>query len=192
MKLSFQILVLFLSVSLLTFSCGKDEESDDSQVECEGITCENGGSCNDGECGCPQNFTGISCETPVPVISVKLNSVTVKGFPVNTTSGSAWDDNAGKPDITFQIRDVNNNILYTHGNVITDANANDNHLLNVSGFIFENPKINHSILLLDNDGSETADVIDEFQFIPEYAPGTSGIITLSNNSKLDIFVTNNY
>lgn len=38
------------------FSCKKEKDP------CEGITCQNGGSCNEGTCSCPANTTGTNCE----------------------------------------------------------------------------------------------------------------------------------
>lgn len=34
---------------------------------CSGVVCENGGTCNDGDCECTDAFTGESCATYIPV-----------------------------------------------------------------------------------------------------------------------------
>ena len=36
-----------------------------ASVACEGITCENGGSCSLGTCSCPTGYTGSSCQSNV-------------------------------------------------------------------------------------------------------------------------------
>lgn len=193
MKLTFQIFMLLFSISLLTFSCGKDDESDDNDAACEGIICENGGNCNNGDCACPDNFTGPSCETPVPVTSVKLNSVTIKSFPAGTVFGGGWDENNGKPDITFQILNPSGTVAYSHDEIITDALASNEYTLFASNFNFSSPDASYTLLLLDDDGNGSNETITEYQFIPKYTDGISGILELTGgSSRIDVFVTNNY
>ena len=50
---AFFTLAIFVLVSYL--SCTKDP--------CSGVTCQNGGTCNSGNCSCPSGFTGSRCET---------------------------------------------------------------------------------------------------------------------------------
>lgn len=49
--------MIALFVGALCFTSCKDA--------CEDVTCENGGTCNDGDCNCPNGFTGTNCETAV-------------------------------------------------------------------------------------------------------------------------------
>ena len=39
-------------------SCSKKENN-----PCDAVTCQNGGTCNDGKCQCPAGYEGASCET---------------------------------------------------------------------------------------------------------------------------------
>lgn len=57
MKKYLTILILAFSV----FSCEKESDKD----PCEGVSCYNGGTCVDGACDCPPDFTGPNCETDI-------------------------------------------------------------------------------------------------------------------------------
>ncbi len=50
------ILTLLTFGSIVYTSCRKDY--------CKNMVCQNGGTCNDGACICPQGYTGTYCETP--------------------------------------------------------------------------------------------------------------------------------
>ncbi len=52
-------LVYFILLVLLTTSSCKKKEA------CDGVICQNGGSCVDGVCACDSTWTGTNCETPI-------------------------------------------------------------------------------------------------------------------------------
>lgn len=57
------LLTLILFVSTLCFTaCNKD---DDDPNPCENVSCDNGGTCDNGDCNCLEGFTGTNCETAV-------------------------------------------------------------------------------------------------------------------------------
>lgn len=57
-KILFTALLVCASFFIVTYTaCNKDR--------CEGVTCQNGGACNDGTCNCPAGYTGTYCETKV-------------------------------------------------------------------------------------------------------------------------------
>jgi EGF-like domain len=80
MKTRFLILLLILFAVLS--SCKKDA--------CDGISCKNGGTCENGECLCPTGYTGADCSQRVVPSSITITSIGITQFPPTNTSGSSW------------------------------------------------------------------------------------------------------
>jgi hypothetical protein len=58
------VLLFAIIIAMVTIgSCKKDNP-------CENITCENGGSCNEGVCDCSSGFSGTRCETADACVNV--------------------------------------------------------------------------------------------------------------------------
>lgn len=53
------IVTLTAFITTIYVSCKKDP--------CSGISCLNGGTCSSGSCKCPSTYTGLHCETLIPV-----------------------------------------------------------------------------------------------------------------------------
>lgn len=58
LKASVILITAALFTLIMTPSCSPSEEVD----LCEGISCQNGGLCEDGTCDCPDGYTGTNCE----------------------------------------------------------------------------------------------------------------------------------
>jgi len=60
-------LLNFVGISLVfglcIMSCGEDEGILSAIDPCSNVTCQNGGTCNNGVCDCPDGFSGTNCET---------------------------------------------------------------------------------------------------------------------------------
>ncbi len=55
-NIAFSALLTFGAFGAITYtSCNKDE--------CKDVVCQNGGTCNEGNCDCPTGYEGTSCET---------------------------------------------------------------------------------------------------------------------------------
>lgn len=60
-----KILSIFLLLSVMAAGCKKEEDP------CEGISCQNGGSCVSGTCNCVNGYTGEFCQTaPNPCATI--------------------------------------------------------------------------------------------------------------------------
>lgn len=68
-------------------------------------------------------FSSCKKEVMIPK-SVNIKSVTVLNFPESNSSGNPWDGSlqGSYPDVYFQIRDINSNIIYTHPSSLRKEN----------------------------------------------------------------------
>ncbi|MCB0657059.1 MAG: calcium-binding EGF-like domain-containing protein [Saprospiraceae bacterium] len=88
-RIPFLVIALF---SLLLTQCKKADP-------CEGISCQNDGTCVDGSCQCPTGWEGEFCQTKTLPAAIKVTSLSVTKFPETQTDGSAWDDDGSGPDL---------------------------------------------------------------------------------------------
>ncbi|MCG8332224.1 MAG: calcium-binding EGF-like domain-containing protein [Chitinophagales bacterium] len=158
-------LMLLLS-ALLFATCSKEDDSPPDP--CEGIVCENGGSCVNGVCDCPEGWEGADCTTKSTPSSITLEWIEVIEYPTTKDNGESWDIDGGAPDIYVTITGKADNIfdfLYTsetHDNVSTTP-------------LYYYPQIDlvdvehlHSLYIWDEDGSsfEEHDLIGFINFKP--------------------------
>jgi hypothetical protein len=45
---------------------------------CEGVICENGGNCVNGDCNCPPQWTGSDCSQEETPIKMRFSSIPIK------------------------------------------------------------------------------------------------------------------
>jgi len=57
MKLTKLLSIIILGLGLCLSSCGEDDAVD----PCESVTCQNGGTCVEGDCDCPTGYAGTNC-----------------------------------------------------------------------------------------------------------------------------------
>ncbi len=85
MKRSLVLTALLLTVAFTTttyLSCSKDE--------CEGVSCQHGGTCKSGKCVCPTGYSGVNCESR----TCEVNSTALVQFSnrsANSTYSILWD-----------------------------------------------------------------------------------------------------
>lgn len=66
---------------------------------CEEVVCQNGGTCSDGTCNCPEGFAGTLCETALMPKAVNVSSIKVLKIPATKSDGKAWDEDGSSGDI---------------------------------------------------------------------------------------------
>lgn len=154
-------LILLSIITFAVIACQKDPQ----EKLCDGIICLNGGTCVNGECECPPQYTGPKCAQEVDPIKMKVSKIKITDFPPTASGGSGWD--------TFDGADVYLEILkggvsvYESGyveNLTTDYEWTVN-------FEFSDPTATYVIQVLDYDfGLTTDDFIGGLSFTP-YRPG---------------------
>jgi len=117
-KLTTWILALGITVGLS--GCKKDSDSD----PCDGVSCLNGGTCNDGSCACPAGYFGSNCASLDLNVSITIKSIVISNYP-QTFNGNAWDDpilgTSTPPDIQWIFTRPNGNSIY--GSYALNANG---------------------------------------------------------------------
>jgi hypothetical protein len=96
MKKLTQILAICTTLIFLFSACGKKDP-------CEGVTCQNGGTCKDGTCQCPTGFEGQFCETASLPKAVNVSSIKVTKVPATKNDGSKWDNDGTEPDLVLTL-----------------------------------------------------------------------------------------
>lgn len=176
----------FILCSIIAFSsCSKDEEKD----PCDDIICQNGGLCNGSSCDCPINYTGVRCESQKTPTQIVIDSLVLTGWP-GTDNGISWDPGSD-PDIFLEISQ-GNNLVHTTG-VITDADNTAQYFYNTP-IAINSPISSHNFRLYDEDALGS-DYVDGGTFTlyrsTNKFPKILGL-TLTNNSKIDLYVSYKY
>ena len=73
------LFLFFLGSSLIVFNgCDKDTSSPSQNNDpCESIVCYNGGYCVNGECLCPEGYTGPDCSQQVTPTKIRITKIEV-------------------------------------------------------------------------------------------------------------------
>jgi hypothetical protein len=137
--------VLTISVCLLLISCDKDNDL------CKGISCINGGTCINGDCLCPDQWTGPDCSQEKTPTKIRVGKIEITSFPPTDVGGAGWD--------LFDGADVY--ILISKGNTplydsdyVEDLTGNYEWTTN---FEFGDPEDTYTISVFDYDDGITAD-----------------------------------
>lgn len=86
------IVCLGLILSLHHISCTKKDP-------CEGVTCQNNGTCESGNCKCPLGYEGQFCQSESLPKTINVTSIKVIRLPATKSDGSKWDTDNTAPDI---------------------------------------------------------------------------------------------
>lgn len=87
------IKILTICSFVFLSSCIKDP--------CRNTICENGGYCANGDCVCPEGYTGSDCSQQMTPTKILISKIEVTNFP-QTDNGNGWDVFDG-PDIFVKV-----------------------------------------------------------------------------------------
>ncbi|MCG8332219.1 MAG: hypothetical protein MI974_31325 [Chitinophagales bacterium] len=138
-------LMLLLSVFLFA-TCSKEDDSPPDP--CEGIVCENGGSCVNGVCDCLEGWEGADCTEVATPSAITINSITVTRFPPTRDNGGSWDFTDG-PDLIVRLAQLSN-VLYESDYFFEDAVFGEEYLYTTNIRITD-VQAEYVITLLDSD-----------------------------------------
>src|SRR3990167_6773530 len=78
--------LLFLPMLVLTLTTCKKKDA--LSEPCATVTCQNGGTCKDGTCICPNGYYGVNCEKVSTSFIVGTYNCSLSGSYVKTSNGS--------------------------------------------------------------------------------------------------------
>lgn len=144
--------LLFLAlICICSVTCSKSPE-DIQEDLCKGISCQNGGTCVNGDCNCPVNYTGPDCSQQKTPTNLVMSSITIATTPA-TDGGAGWDLTSG-PDIFVVVTDANGTELYS-----TRSNFKQNSFSAAwsTNWIVPNPSGIYTFSVYDYDDNLSAD-----------------------------------
>lgn len=145
--------IVILLACLFIFDCSKKDP-------CEDVVCQNGGTCANGACNCPEGFTGSDCSQEKTPSSMVIKSFTVTKYPKTTSNGGGWDITSG-PDLTFVLYNRTKNTIYEYDRYLENVTSNTATFSNLE--ITVNPTDRYTIELYDYDlGRNSAVDADDF------------------------------
>ncbi|MBW8051197.1 MAG: hypothetical protein FVQ77_12820 [Cytophagales bacterium] len=154
--------VLMLMGVLAFTGCSKDDPD-----PCDGVTCQNGGTCNGGICGCTERYTGNLCENQKTPTSIQITKVVVTDFPDKQPSGSNWDITSCCPDIYFQILKGTTLIYDSPTYKINAVSTSAPYTFTPSSSItLSSPTSNYTIRLYDYDSTSGDEYMGGILFTP--------------------------
>lgn len=154
MKKTFFLLMLMTTI----FSCSKEVDP------CEGIICENGGSCFNGVCECTDSYEGAACQNEKIPASITITSITVTRMPSNN-GGLNWDVLNGPDLIIFFYKQSNDGTILDRTSVIENADTNQSYTFSNLSFKATTPDERYVIRLFDSDGNAD-DFMGGVNFVP--------------------------
>ncbi|MCB0567933.1 MAG: hypothetical protein H6573_32215 [Lewinellaceae bacterium] len=112
------VILFALLIGILTGMSSCIEED-----PCMDVYCENGGTCDEGRCDCPEGFTGAYCETELLPKYFRAERVVVSSYPYYRPGGGNWDPD-GPADLVARI--------YSNDNPLTSTETVEDAFLNAS------------------------------------------------------------
>ena len=127
----------------------------------------NGGYCANGQCVCPEGYTGANCSQQLTPEIIRINKIEVTRFPA-TDGGAGWDLTSGA-DI-FPYLTVGSQTVWTSSNYFSNANPNLTYSFTPTPAIeLTNPLSQHTITLYDYDDLDADDFMGGIYFTPYHS-----------------------
>lgn len=150
--------LLFIVLLMAAISCDKSTTQADL---CEGVICNNGGNCVNGDCACPPQYTGPDCGQEKVPVKMRAGSISLVSFPLTDTNGAGWDVFDG-PDVFIQITQ-GSTVVYTSG-FVEDLTTGHTYTDMVE---FISPQATYTVSVWDYDDGLTApDLLGGVNFTP--------------------------
>lgn len=175
------LFLFFLGSSLIVFNgCDKDTSSPSQNNDpCESIVCYNGGYCVNGECLCPDGYTGPDCSQQVTPTKIRITKIEVTDFPATDENGAGWDLLSGA-DI-YPVILKGSNVLWTSSRYFEDASPSSLYSFTVGlPFDITSPQDSYTIRLYDFDTIDADDYMGGIIFTPYF--NTNGFPSTRNLS----------
>ena len=150
---------MFVLIALLAvFSCSKKETTQTDL--CQGVFCDNGGICQNGDCQCAPGWTGPACQQEKVPVKMKVATVTLTDFPLVDSNGASWDLADGADQ--YIIISKGGTTLYTSGYAVNGKAP----LAFTPNFEFSDPTATYAISVYDHDDFGTDDFMGGITFTP--------------------------
>lgn len=178
-KLLIGITISTLLLTMTVFnSCKKDDPD-----PCEGVTCLNGGTCVNGQCDCPEGYSGPDCGNQVTPSKIRITNIKLTKFPA-TDNGAGWDLTSG-PDI-YVTMEYSGSTIYDHPYFYQNADPSQDYDFQPNiNLNMDNPTDNYVIRLYDFDDFDADDYMGGIQFVP-YQDGNNFLNKILLNAGGDV------
>lgn len=152
--------VIFLLGLTVAFSGCKKDDID----PCEGITCLNGGTCANGQCNCPEGYSGSDCSQQVTPDKIRVTKIEITRFPA-TDNGAGWDLTSG-PDIYPKLS-LGSTEIWTSEDYYQNADPSTVYSFDINPIVnLSSPNDRYTISLYDYDDFDADDFMGGIIFTP--------------------------
>lgn len=160
--MKYHILLFILSIFLLS-NCNSDT--------CEELGCNNGGTCINEVCNCPNGWTGPDCSEIEPPVSFEILTIAIDNIPQLRDDGSPWDESDGPELIGFWILEDDVLISSTSLEDVNNFTGTSIEMLPLNPFTLPIEFIGSKTLefqLFDFDDVDSLEKMFTIEFVPEF------------------------